>query len=564
MKKQDSSSLKNKNSPIAKFIFEKFNFWTVVILVVLVLAVIFIIYPFSRLLIQSFHNKEGGLTLENYANFFQRKYYITTLFNSLKVCVATTLLTVVLGVPMAYISTRYNIWCKKLINIMIILSLMSPPFIGAYSWILLLGRNGLITRMLGSIGINIGSIYGFNGILLVFTLKLFPFVYMYVSGALGSMDSSLEEAAENLGVSGIKKLMTVTFPLVLPTILSSALIVFMTSLADYGTPYLIGEGYRVLPVTIYDEYMGEVGGNVTFASALSVIIVLCSLTVLLFQKKVIDKRSYNMSSLRPPKIKELATGKRILATAFVFFVALLSVLPQITVVISSFVKTNGPRFVSGFSLESYTQVMFKLGKNIKNTFLFGMIALLVMMLLGLLLSYIIVRRKSKVSGFIDTLVMFPYVIPGSVLGISLVTAFNTGHLVLTGTVTILVVSYVIRKLPYTLRSSIGILYQLDTSVEEASISLGVAPMKTFFMTTARLMLPGLLSGAVLSFISTINELSSTLILYSAKTGTISVAIFSEIIRDGYGPAAALSSILTLATIVSLLIFNKISGGRSVI
>lgn len=553
----------SKNA-FARFVYQKFNFWSIVILTILILSAIFIIYPFSRLLIQSFYNKEGVLSLENYATFFRKKYYISTLFNSLKVCVSTTLLAVVLGVPMAYISSRYNIWCKKLINIMIVLSLMSPPFIGAYSWVLLLGRNGLLTRALSVIGIHIGSIYGFKGILLVFTLKLFPFVYMYVAGALGSIDSSLEEAAENLGVSGIKKLMTVTFPLIMPTILSSALIVFMTSLADYGTPYLIGEGYRVLPVTIYDEYMGEVGGNVTFASALSVIIVLCSVSVLLFQKKVIDKRSYNMSSLRPPAIKELKAGKRIAATAFVFLVALFSVMPQITVVISSFVKTRGPRFVSGFSLDSYTQVMFKLAKNIRNTFTFGIIALLVMMLLGLLLSYIIVRRKSRVSGFIDTLVMFPYVIPGSVLGISLVTAFNTGPLVLTGTVTILVVSYVIRKLPYTLRSSIGILYQLDHSVEEASISLGVAPMKTFFMTTARMMLPGLLSGAVLSFISTINELSSTLILYSAKTGTISVAIFSEIIRDGYGPAAALSSILTLATIVSLLIFNKISGGKSVI
>lgn len=555
---------KKGGNSLTKFNYEKVNFWSLVILIVLILSAIFIIYPFSRLLIQSFYSKDGTLTLQNYVAFFSKKYYISTLFNSLKVCVSTTLLAVILGVPMAYISSRYNIWGKKLINVMIILSLMSPPFIGAYSWVLLLGRTGLITKALAAIGINIGSIYGFKGILLVFTLKLFPFVYMYVAGALGSIDSSLEEAAENLGVSGIKKLMTVTFPLVLPTILSSALIVFMTSLADYGTPYLIGEGYRVLPVTIYDEYMGEVGGNVTFASALSVIIVVCSVSVLLFQKKVIDKRSYNMSALRPPQIKELTLGKRIAATAVVFFVALCSVMPQITVVISSFVKTKGPRFVSGFSLDSYTQVMFKLAKNIRNTFTFGILALLVMMLLGLLLSYIIVRRKSRVTSLIDTLVMFPYVIPGSVLGISLVTAFNTGPLVLTGTVTILVVSYIIRKLPYTLRSSIGILYQLDASVEEASISLGVAPMKTFFMTTARMMLPGLLSGAVLSFISTINELSSTLILYSAKTGTISVAIFSEIIRDGYGPAAALSSILTLATIVSLLIFNKISGGRSVI
>ena len=157
--------------------------------------------------------------------------------------------------------------------------------------------------------------------------------------------------------------------------------------------------------------------------------------------------------------------------------------------------------------------------------------------------------------------MSPYVIPGSVLGIILVMAFNKPPVVLTGTAAIMIISYTIRKIPYIIRSSTGILYQLDLSSEEASINLGVSPMKTFFKITAILMLPGVLSGAILSWISTINELSSTLILYSGRTGTISVAIYTEIMKDGYGTAAALASILTFATIISLLVFNTLTKGK---
>ena len=162
------------------------------------------------------------------------------------------------------------------------------------------------------------------------------------------------------------------------------------------------------------------------------------------------------------------------------------------------------------------------------------------------------------------LLMFPYVIPGAVLGICLTVAFNQGAIVLTGTMWAIIISFVIRKLPYTMRSSVGILYQIDNSVEEASISLGVPAMKTFFKTTVHLMLPGLMSGAVLSLISVMNTLSATLILYTGKTITISVAIFNCVNNDAYGQAAALSTILTLATVVCLLIFNKVSGGKSVV
>ena len=542
----------------------EFGFWSIVVIVLLVLAAIFIVYPFAKLFYQSFFPKGGAFSLSNYAKFFSKKYYMVGLRNSMLICVCTTILGTLIGIPMAYISTRFNIWGKRIINMAVVLSMLSPPFIGAYSWILLLGRAGFITKLLEKIGIEIGSIYGFQGILLVFTLKLFPYVYMYVSTALKNFDSSLEEASESLGVHGFKRIWHVTLPVIMPTILSAALIVFMTSLADFGTPMLIGEGFKTLPVMIYERYLSEVSSNASFASTLSVIIVSCSLLVLAIQKIIIARKNYTMSAMRPPEVVSLSTGKRILATFAVGFVALLAVLPQITVVVTSFLKTNGPLFVKGFSLDSYRAILGKLSTNIRNTFTFSVIAIIIMMILGLLLAYIIVRRRGKIANLLDTLVMFPYVIPGSVLGISLILAFNQKPIILTGTVLILVVSYTIRKLPFTLRSSIATLYQIDPAIEEASISLGVPPMKTFAKTTAILMLPGMLSGAVLSFIATINELSSTIILYSGKTGTISVAIYTEIFKDGYGTAAALATILTVSTVIALIIFDKVSGGKSVV
>lgn len=525
----------------------------------LLLTLVFIVYPFGQMFYNSLFNADGELSFANYQKFFGRRYYYNALFNSLKICVTVTATALLIGLPMAYLTSRFHIFGKRFVDIAVVLSLLSPPFIGAYSWILLFGRSGVVTSFLADWGLDIGSIYGFKGIVMVFTLKLYPFVYLYVSGALSSMDASLEEASANLGITGLERILRVTFPLIIPTILSSGLIVFMTALADFGTPMLLGEGYKVLPVLIYDEYLSEVGSDTYLANAMSVIIVCISATVLLIQKKIINRKSYNMSALNPPAITRLPTGKYLLASGFVLLVAVVSLFPQITVAYTSFLKMNGPLFVDGFSLDSYRYIMFKLSRNISNTFMFALAALAVMIMLGLLISYIVVRRRSKASGLLDFLVMFPYVLPGSVLGICLVMAFNKGPIMIAGTMWIMILSYTIRKLPFTLRSSVGILYQIDPSIEEASISLGVSPMKTFFTVMVKLMMPGLLSGAVLSFIAVINEVSSTIILYTGRTVTMSVTIFSEINRAGYGTAAALATLLSLITIVALIIFRKLGG-----
>jgi len=540
----------------------KLDFWNIVTIIFFLLAAVFLVYPLIGLIIRSFLSSDSGqFTIYNYIEFFKLPYYFRTLKNSFAISFTTTILAVLLGLPMGYIVSRYNIPGKKILNIMIIISLLSPPFIGAYAWILLLGRSGFLTKMLLHIGITIPTIYGFKGMLLVFTLKLFPFIYMYVLGALGSMDRSLEEAAENLGVSGIKKLLTITFPLILPTLTAGIVMVFMTVLSDLGTPMLIGEGYKVLPVLIYEEYVSEMGGNAVIASTMSVILIFFSLSVLFLQRYIVSKRDYNMTGLRPPIVKELAPVSRVLLTILCYGVAIIALAPQITTIVTSFIKTRGPLFVKGFSIKSYTSVWFKLSDNVVHTFSYSTIAIVFMVLIGILSAYLVVRRKSKTTAILDFLVMSPYVIPGSVLGIILVMAFNKPPLLLAGTSTILIISYTIRKIPFLFRSSIGILYQLDPSVEEASISLGVPPVKTFFKVTVILMLPGVISGAILSWIATINEFSSTIILFSGRTKTIPIAIFQELFKDSFGTAAALGSILTLAAVFALAIFYKITGGK---
>ncbi len=543
----------------------KLDFWNVVTIGIFLIFAVCLIYPLFSLFFSSLKDSNTGeFTLSNFVQFFTKKYYYESLWRSVSVTIITTILTIVIGVPLAYVMTTCKIKGKGLIEILIIISVLSPPFIGAYSWILLLGRSGVITTFLSdTFGINLPSIYGFSGILLVFTLKLFPFIYMYTTGALKKLDVSLIEASESLGCTGVKKVFTVVIPLILPTVLAGSLLVFMNALADFGTPMLIGEGYQVMPVLIYSEFISEVGGQANFAAALSAIMVFITTIIFLGQKYVVNKKSFVMSSLKPIQPKKINGIKSFFAHTFVYIVVGLAIIPQVTVIFTSFLKTKGAMFIREFSLNSYINVIGKLGSSIRNTFVYGIIAIILIIILGMFISYVSVRRKNLFTSILDTLTMFPYIIPGSVLGITLLLAFNKKPILLSGTFMIIVIAFVIRRLPYTIRSSAAILYQISPSMEEASISLGYSQFQTFKNVTSRMMLPGVISGAILSWITVINELSASIILYTGTTRTMSVAIYSEVIRASYGTAAALSSILTFTTIISLLIFFKLTGSRDI-
>ncbi|MFC3791838.1 ABC transporter permease [Paenibacillus sp. GCM10012307] len=536
----------------------KWDVWSVVTLAAFAFLTFFVVYPLVSLLLNSFYDQTGKLTLGNYWEFLRLKYYYSALFNSFKISILATLFAVLIGLPLAYLSTRYQIRGKGALNILVILSLMSPPFIGAYSWILLLGNNGVITRLLHSIGIPFTSIYGWQGIVFVFALQFYPHIYLYVSGALRTADSSLEEAAESLGMPAWRRLLTVTLPLVLPTLSAGTLLVFMESFADFGTPMLLGQGYKVMPVLAYEQFINEMGGNMSMASTVSALMIVCSTLALFVQRFVSSRKNYATSGMRIAKVKPLSRKKSWLFTIIAFVPASISILPQATVIYTSFLERKGPVFHRGFSLDSYIQIGYKVQKAITNTFSFSLMAMGIIIVMGVLISYVLVRRASRLTAFLDGLIMIPYIIPGTVLGISLIIAFNKPPIILTGTWIIIVIAYVARKISYTVRSSVGILQQLDRSVEEASISLGVPPMKTFFKTTVRLMIPGVMSGAIISWVAVINELSTSIVLYHGATATISVSIYSEVFSSNYGTGAALATILSVCTIISLIIANCLS------
>lgn len=543
----------------------RFDFWTGVTGVMAVIFLIFLIYPLLSLLITGFQDvKTGEFTMENFARFFRKRYYYQTLFNSLKVATCVTLLAVVLGSALAYFTSFYKIRGRMAVEILIIISMLSPPFIGAYSWILLLGRSGAITVFFEKVfSITLPGIYGFGGILLVMTLKLFPFIFLYVSGALKKVDASLIEASQSLGCGTFKNVYKIILPLVLPTLLAGSLLVFMNALGDFGTPRLIGEGYQVMPVVIYNEFISEVGGTANFSAALATILVLVTAVLFLLQKYVVNKKSFTMSSMSPVVPKRVQGIRSVAMHLFIYFVVFIALLPQLTVIFTSFLKTQGSRFLSGFTLDSYRGVFKNLLDSVSNTLIFGLIAITIIVILGIFVSYVSVRRRNVVSSFVDISTMFPYILPGSVLGITLLLAFNKPPVLLSGTALIIIIAYVIRRLPYTLRSSAAILYQISPSMEEASISLGCSPLKTFFKITVVMMLPGVFSGAILSWITIINELSASLILYTGNTRTMSVAIYTEVLRSSYGTAAAMSTVLTVFTVASLLLFFKLSGKRTV-
>ena len=541
----------------------RFDFWTFVSLLSLVFFGLFLVIPVIRMLSFAFQSEEAVFTVDNFVKFFSRKYYTRSLMNSIKVVSCATVLVMVIGVPLAYITTTFKIRGNRLINILVIISMLSPPFLGAYSWILMLGRNGEITQLLKLIGIEIPSIYGFGGILLVFVLKLFPYIYMYTKGALKKVDASLGEAAESLGYHGLRKIMTVSLPLVLPTILAGATIVFLRAFADYGTPRLIGEGYNILPVIVYQEWVSETGTNAYFASAVAMIMILVATVVFLVQKYITSRKNYTMSMLNPPKPKQLHGIANVLAHLYVYVIALFATLPQIYIILISFRNTKGVMWAEGYGFTSYITVFTKSIKSILNTFEFGVIAIVIVVILGTLFAYLTVRKTNFLSKILDVFIMFPYVIPGTIFGLLLLMSYNSPPIILTGTSAIIIISYVIRRMPYTVRSSAAILRQISPSIDEASASLGYGSMQTFFNVTMPVMVPGIVSGAILSWITILNELSSTLMLYTGRTQTMTVTIFQEISRGGYGTAAALSTILTVTMVASLMIFFKLTNSEDI-
>lgn len=578
----------------------RFDFWSFMTVLSLLFFGMFLIYPVTRLVTNAFQVVEdpGHFSFGNFVKFVSTAYYRQAIWNSVKVTLLATVLAIIIGVSLAYITTNYQIHGNKAVNILIIMSMFSPPFIGAYSWILMLGRAGSVTKFFADLGINIPTIYGFSGILLVFTLHLYIYIYMYTKGALKKVDKSLGEAAESLGDHGLKKILKVSLPLITPTILAGAAIIFLRAFSDYGTPRLIGEGYTTMPILVYNEWLSEEGSDAYFASSIAFIMIFVAVVIFLLQN-YFSRKNYNMSMLNPPEPKKMRGAGGVLAHVYVYGVTFLTVLPMLYCLMLSFREVRHGIIKNTWTLSNYTTAWSNMGSAIGNTFKFGIIAIIFIVIFGTMFAYITVRRKNIFSRILDTCAQMPYVISGIIFGLMLLICYNNGigfpatfspemtarieaersvqifgriitltkgsvnFLAIGGTGAIIIISYIVRRLPYTLRSSASILWQINPNIEEASLSLGYSSVPTFFKVTLPAMIPGVVSGAILSWITLIQELSSTLMLYTTKTSTMSIAIFSQVNRGAYGVASALATILTFTVIVSMLLFFRLTGNSDI-
>lgn len=543
------------------------DIWTVLGIVLLVLFIVFFIYPSVRLLWQAFFatNKETGaleFTLKNFTKFFSKHRYAVSIWNSFKVSFWVMLIALVIGIPFSYFYSFYNLKGRKILFVGALLCTMSAPFIGAYSWIKLLGNNGVITRLLEAIGIKTGSIYGFGGILLVQSLKLFPLVMIYMNGAFQNIDASLLEASSNLGCSGIKRFFKIVLGLTAPTILAAALIVFMRAFADFGTPQIIGRNYTTLPVLIYSSYTSEVSMDYSFSAAVSVITMLITAIIFLAQKFATSRFKFTINSLHPIERKDPKGVGGVLMHIGCYLMVFIALLPQFYIIVDSFRDYKGQVPQNTFSWANYENALRKdLGLSITNTLLISLLSLALIVVMAVLIAYMVVRRPGMLSNTIDVTSMLPYIMPGAVIGISLILGFNNRYFKLTGTFFIMVIALAIRRMPYTSRSATATMMQIPISTEEAGISLGASKLSTFIRVTVPQMTSGIVSGAILSFVSIITEVSSGVFLYNSSTITLTLSTYTSINLGIDGTASAFASVTTLLTIICLVIYLICTKGN---
>jgi iron(III) transport system permease protein len=522
---------------------KRFDFWTVVMILTWVLLLILLFVPVGSVLVSSFYDQSDAFTFDNYQKFFDEPRLRRAFVNTLVVGFGGLVGALILGSIMAFCVSRFVIKGSRFVSLLAILALVSPPFIGAYSWIVLFGAGGLVRGWLREVGIQMPTIYGLSGILIVFSFKFYPFVYLMVSGALSNVNRSLEEAAEGLGLTPLQRTFKISFPMVFPALTASGLLVLIQAIADFGTPRLLGRGYNVLATEAYTLYSAEIGSNLSMATTISVILIAVSMVFVLLQRYVSRRNVYHGNMINKPIKIQLKGWRNALAHFAVYAIGFLGTLPVIISVIYSFRKTSGPVFQSGLGLQSYERILFNLGDVVKNSLFFSFTAVAMIVVIGTLIGVLVARRTNLNTSMLDGAFMIPYVMPGIVIGIAYIAAFNSGPLVLTGTAAIIILSIFIRRLPYSVRTTSSALRQISPSMEEAAVSLGYSPFQAFMKVTVPLIVPGIVAGAMLSFVTAINELSSSLVLYVGSTMTMPVRIYLLILDGDFGTAAAMSSIL---------------------
>jgi len=522
---------------------------------IFVLLALFVVYPLFQVLRISLL-PEGRFSLSLYARYLSERAYYRPFFNSLVLGTLVAGAGTFLGYLAAFALYRVRVPGERVFRALFTLPMISPPFVLALAAIMLFGRNGLVTRHLFS-EIGSFSIYGLGGLFLVETLAYFPIAFLLLIGVLQSLDPNLEEAGQDLGASRFKVFSSITLPLSLPGIYSSLLLLFITSVADFGNPLILSGDFEVLSVQAYLKITGEY--DLAGGAAVAVVLLVPALLAFLVQRYLVMKKSFVTVTGKPSpaRVRPASAGVR----GLFFLACLLLALAVLTfygmIAFGSFTRLWGADWT--LTLANYTKTLRMGADYILDSLFLAAAATPAAGILGMIIAWLVVRKRFPGRSAMELTSMLTFAVPGTVVGIGYILAFNQRPLLLTGTALIIILLFVFRNAPVGIRAGIAVLNQIDPSIEEASADLGASASYTFRRITLPLIAPAFFSGLATSFVHCMTAISAVIFVVSGEWNLITVAILGLVENADLSQAAALSLILILIVLAALFLIRFLVG-----
>ena len=484
----------------------------------------FFIWPIGEIVRGGFWDYEKGFTLEYFKVVFANPIYREGLFNSFVMGIGSTILALILAIPLAYLFNYYEFPGKKIFSSLVLLPIMLPPFVGAIGVQQLLGTYGVFNTLLLRWGwitspFDWLGTWQFTSIIVVNALGLYPILYLNIVASLANVDPAMEEAASNLGCRGFKRFWRITFPLIRPGVFAGCTIVFIWAFTELGVPLMFNFN-RVTSVQIFNG-LKEIGGN-PFPYALVTVMFILSVVFYLLGKGLFGKDNYAMlaKASQGRVCKVLPRGLQFLCLAYFALVTLSSLLPHLTVVLFSFANDWYQSIMPNtWTMENYR---LALGNaltipSIENSVVYASFATVLSSVLGIGIAFVVVRTRLPGRNLLDACAMMPLAVPGLVMAFGFVAMSQEGRFFaflnpIKNPTILLIISYAIRQLPFMVRSGVAGLQQTSPKYEEAAQNLGCPPFKAIRKITLPLIMANIMAGSILVFSQAMLEVSDSLIL----------------------------------------------------
>ncbi|MDS1138346.1 ABC transporter permease [Nitratireductor indicus] len=523
-----------------------------VLLTVIALSIaVFVVYPLVKVFMASLHVNDVW-TLDGYRELAERRLYRNALVNSLSVAALVGIISVAIGYVAAFVLTRLEVPGKTLLHYITILPIVSPPFVSAVSILFLFGFNGLVTRQL--LGLNDFSIYGFHGVVISQVFTFAPIAYLSLRGVLASLSPTLEDAALNIGATRWQTFWKVTFPLSLPGIASAFLVVFIESMADFGNPLVLaGAAFPMLAPQAYLEITGSF--NLSRGATLAIVLLIPSMTAFAIQRYYLAKRQYITVTGKPTAStsKIVSNPMKWLLYGIVSFFAVLVTAFYAVIIVGAFTQVWGFNYTPTLAHFRY---VFDVGlDSVKDTLIVAIVSTPISGILGMLVAFLVVRRVFPGRTALEFGSILSFAVPGTVVGIGYILAFNAPPIILTGTLAILVLCFVFRYVPVGIQSGIAVLRQIDPSIEEAAQNLGASGLTTFRKVTLPLIAPAFFSGLVYAFVRAMTAISAAIFLVSANWNLMTVQILNQVGSGRLGVSAAFSVVVIVIVLIAIGIIS---------